>query len=61
MAYTIKDIANLVGVTTRTIRYYDEIGLLDPALIGDNGYRYYVHDSLLRPQQILFSVSWKCL
>jgi DNA-binding transcriptional MerR regulator len=54
MAYTIKDIANLAGVTTRTIRYYDEIGLLDPALIGDNGYRYYDHDSLLRLQQILF-------
>ena len=54
MAYTIKEIADLAGVTTRTIRYYDEIGLLDPALIGDNGYRYYDQDSLLRLQQILF-------
>ena len=50
MAYTIKEIADLAGVTTRTIRYYDEIGLLDPAQTGDNGYRYYDHDSLLRLQ-----------
>jgi DNA-binding transcriptional MerR regulator len=54
MTYTIKEIADLAGVTTRTIRYYDEIGLLDPALTGDNGYRYYDQDSLLRLQQILF-------
>ncbi len=54
MAYSIKEIADLAGVTTRTIRYYDEIGLLDPALLGGNGYRYYDHDSLLRLQQILF-------
>ncbi|NOR90315.1 MAG: MerR family transcriptional regulator [Anaerolineales bacterium] len=54
MAYTIKEIADLAGVTTRTIRYYDEIGLLEPVLIGDNGYRYYDQDSLLRLQQILF-------
>ncbi len=54
MAYTIKEIADLAGVTTRTIRYYDEIGLLEPALTGDNGYRYYDQDSLLRLQQILF-------
>ena len=54
MAYTIKEIADLADVTTRTIRYYNEIGLLDPALIGDNGYRYYDQDSLLRLQQILF-------
>ena len=54
MAYTIKEIAELAGVTTRTIRYYDEIGLLSPARVGDNGYRYYDQGSLLRLQQILF-------
>ncbi|MFA9492273.1 MAG: MerR family transcriptional regulator, partial [Anaerolineales bacterium] len=54
MTYTIKEISDLAGVTTRTIRYYDEIGLLDPALTGENGYRYYDQDSLLRLQQILF-------
>lgn len=54
MAYTIKEIADLAGVTTRTLRYYDEIGLLAPADTGDNGYRYYDTGSLLRLQQILF-------
>jgi DNA-binding transcriptional MerR regulator len=54
MAYTIKEIADLAGVSTRTLRYYDEIGLLPPASTGDNGYRYYDVDSLLRLQQILF-------
>lgn len=54
MAYTIKEIADLAGVTTRTLRYYDEIGLLSPANIGENGYRQYDHGSLLRLQQIMF-------
>jgi DNA-binding transcriptional MerR regulator len=54
MAYTIKEIADLAGVTTRTLRYYDEIGLLSPSATGDNGYRYYDQNSLLRLQQILF-------
>jgi DNA-binding transcriptional MerR regulator len=54
MTYTIKEIANLAGVTTRTMRYYDEIGLLSPAETGDNGYRYYDQGSLLQLQQILF-------
>jgi DNA-binding transcriptional MerR regulator len=54
MAYTIKEIAGLAGVTTRTLRYYDEIGLLNPSDIGDNGYRYYDQTSLLQLQQILF-------
>ena len=52
--YTIKVIADLAGVTTRTLRYYDQLGLLIPAEIGENGYRYYDHDSLLRLQQVLY-------
>jgi DNA-binding transcriptional MerR regulator len=54
MPYTIKQIADLAGVTTRTLRYYDQIGLLSPAVTGDNGYRYYDHECLLRLQQIMF-------
>ena len=54
MTYTIKEIADLAGITTRTLRYYDEIGLLSPAEIGGNGYRYYDRESLLRLQGILF-------
>jgi DNA-binding transcriptional MerR regulator len=52
--YTIKEIADLAGVTTRTMRYYDQIGLLIPAEIGENGYRYYDHGNLLRLQQVLY-------
>ena len=52
--YTIKVIADLAGVTTRTLRYYDQLGLLIPAEIGKNGYRYYDHDNLLRLQQVLY-------
>jgi len=52
--YTIKELADLAGVTTRTLHYYDQIGVLIPAEIGSNGYRYYDHDNLLRLQQILF-------
>ncbi|RLE04500.1 MAG: hypothetical protein DRJ13_03520 [Bacteroidetes bacterium] len=51
--YTIKELANLAGVTTRTLRYYDQMGILTPAELGSNNYRYYDHDNLLRLQQIL--------
>ncbi len=54
MAYTIKEIADLAGITTRTLRYYDEIGLLKPAGTGRNGYRFYDQENLLSLQQILF-------
>ncbi len=52
--YTIKEIADLAGVTTRTLRYYDQLGLLIPSEIGENGYRYYDHNCLLRLQQVLY-------
>ena len=52
--YTIKELAQLAGVTTRMLRFYDHIGLLKPASIGRNGYRYYNSDSAMRLQQILF-------
>jgi DNA-binding transcriptional MerR regulator len=52
--YSIKEIADLAGITPRTLRYYDQLGILEPAKIGDNGYRYYDRSSLLRLQQVLF-------
>ena len=52
--YTIKQIADMAGVTTRTIRYYDGIDLLKPVEIRSNGYRYYDRSSLLKLQQIMF-------
>jgi DNA-binding transcriptional MerR regulator len=51
---TIKQISQLAHVTPRTLRYYDQIGLLPPEDIGENGYRYYSDVSLLKLQQILF-------
>lgn len=44
----------MAGVTPRTLHHYDDIGLLKPSRVGDNGYRYYGEESLLRLQQILF-------
>lgn len=41
MRYTVNQLAKLSGVSTRTLRFYDEIGLLKPASYGDNHYRYY--------------------
>lgn len=50
---TIGDLATAAGVSIRTLRHYDEIGLLSPAFVGDNGYRYYGRDEFLRLQQIM--------
>lgn len=54
MAYTVKDVAKFSGVSIRTLRFYDELGLLKPAYYGENGYRYYEEQQLLMLQQILF-------
>ncbi|MBM3152360.1 MAG: MerR family transcriptional regulator [Chloroflexi bacterium] len=51
--YTVKQLASLAGITPRTLRHYDAIGLLKPESTGANGYRYYGEESLLRLQQIL--------
>ncbi|MEV8567310.1 MerR family transcriptional regulator [Streptomyces sp. NPDC051322] len=53
MAWSIADVARMSGVTSRTLRHYDAIGLLPPARIGSNGHRYYEQADLLRLQQIL--------
>jgi DNA-binding transcriptional MerR regulator len=52
--YTVKQVAELAQVSIRTLHYYDEIGLLSPTEVRQNGYRYYDDDALLRLQQILF-------
>jgi len=51
---TVKQLAAISGVTVRTLHHYDEIGLLSPAHIGANGYRYYGRAEMLRLQRILF-------
>ncbi len=52
--YTVKQLCDLAGVTPRTLHYYDQIDLLKPSDVGENGYRYYDDAALLRLQQILF-------
>jgi DNA-binding transcriptional MerR regulator len=52
--YTVHELARLSGLSVRALHHYDEIGLLKPAFIGENRYRYYGRDELLRLQQILF-------
>jgi DNA-binding transcriptional MerR regulator len=52
--YTIKQLADLAGVTVRTLHHYDQIGLLRPSSVGGNGYRYYDEGAVYRLQQILF-------
>lgn len=53
MAWSIAEVARMSGVTSRTLRHYDEIGLLPPAGMGSNGHRYYEEAGLLRLQRIL--------
>jgi len=54
MAYTVKQVARMSGASVRTLHFYDEVGLLKPAYVGANGYRFYEEPQLLTLQQILF-------
>lgn len=54
MEYTVHQLAELSGVSGRTLRYYDQIGLLPPARINASGYRIYGEQEVDRLQQILF-------
>ena len=53
MDWSIQDIARMTGTTSRTLRHYDDVGLLPPSRIGANGYRYYDGEALVRLQRIL--------
>ena len=50
----VKEVANLTGVSVRTLHYYDEIGLLVPENTTESGYRLYSKGNLETLQQILF-------
>ncbi|MDQ0201574.1 MerR family transcriptional regulator [Neobacillus ginsengisoli] len=54
MEYTVQKLGKLAGISTRTLRYYDEIGILKPARINSSGYRIYGQAEVDRLQQILF-------
>lgn len=54
MEYTVQKLGRLAGISARTIRYYDEIGILKPARISSSGYRIYGQKEVDLLQQILF-------
>lgn len=54
MTYSVKQLAEIAGVSRRTLHYYDQIGLLKPSSYAENGYRQYRQGDLLRLQQIMF-------
>lgn len=51
---TVKDVSEITGVSIRTLRYYDEIGLLKPTELTEAGYRLYDNKALEKLQEILF-------
>lgn len=53
MEYTVQKLSRMAGVSTRTLRYYDEIGILKPARINSSNYRIYGQTEVDRLQQIM--------
>ena len=51
---TVKEVSEITGLTIRTLRYYDEIGLLKPTQLTDAGYRLYDNRALEKLQEIMF-------
>ena len=51
---TVKEVSELTGISVRTLHYYDEIGLFEPTIVSEAGYRLYDDKALERLQQILF-------
>lgn len=56
MSYTVQQLADIAGISVRTLHYYDEVGILKPTQVKRNGYRFYEEAELLKLQQIMF---WK--
>lgn len=54
MEYSIRELSDIAGISTRTLRYYDKIGLLKPLNVRKSGYRYYGESEVALLQQILF-------
>ena len=53
MSWSIVEVARYAGVSSRTLRHYDGLGLVRPAYVGANGYRYYEREQLHRLQEVL--------
>ena len=54
MEYTVRGLADIAGISTRTLRHYDSIGLLNPARLSASGYRLYGPEQVAQLQHILF-------
>ena len=52
--FTPNEVSKVTSVSTRTLRYYHEIGLLVPSYIDDNGYRYYHSQDISKLQKFYF-------
>ncbi|MCW2289440.1 DNA-binding transcriptional MerR regulator [Leucobacter luti] len=53
MERSIQEVARAAGTTSRTLRHYDRVGLVQPSRIGSNGYRYYDDRAVVRLQRVL--------
>lgn len=53
MEWSIHEVAQLAGTTSRTLRHYGELGIVRPSRVGSNGYRYYDAAALTRLQRVL--------
>ncbi|WRS29295.1 TipAS antibiotic-recognition domain-containing protein [Actinomycetaceae bacterium MB13-C1-2] len=53
MEWSIQQVGQIAGVTSRTLRHYDDIGLVTPSRVGNNGYRHYDEKALVRLQRVL--------
>jgi DNA-binding transcriptional MerR regulator len=52
--FTVKKLADMAGISVRTLHYYDQMGLLTPKSRTANGYRYYDDSAVMQLQQIMF-------
>jgi DNA-binding transcriptional MerR regulator len=51
---SVKEVSEITGISIRTLRYYDEIGLLKPTKLTEASYRLYDNKALEKLQQIMF-------
>lgn len=51
--WPIREVARATGLTSRTLRHYEQIGLLTPSRVADNGYRFYGEAEMSRLYRIL--------
>ncbi|HEY6458079.1 MAG TPA: MerR family DNA-binding transcriptional regulator [Steroidobacteraceae bacterium] len=58
--FTVKQLAAISGVTVRTLHHYDEVGLLKPAFVGANGYRYSGARNFFDCSKSCSSGNWTC-